>query len=182
VLNRLLTENAGAVPQILYFTSVEAGSGATTVLLNLAICAAEEGTHRIAVLDLNTSSPGVAKRLGVSSGPWLDEVLAGRRGLEGALQPSRVRGLFVLSTDVQSERAVSPSVEAVRWMLSWLVQRFDRIFIDGPVWENHLPVASTDAVFLVVPAEGPSDTRVARIAQEIARQGGRFRGILQTRC
>jgi hypothetical protein len=181
LLASILTEGLGTAPQTLYFTGMAPGSGTTTVLLNLAVCACEEGRRRVAVVDLNTARPAIAKRLGVSSGPWLDEVIAGRRGLESTLLSTRARGLFVLSPDVQGERTISPSAEEIRWMLSWLDRRFDVVFIDGPVWEDNQSLPSTDAVFLVLPAEGPSALRVGRIAQEIARRGGRFRGFLQTR-
>jgi hypothetical protein len=181
LLASILPEGSGTAPQTLYFTGIAPGSGTTTVLLNLAVCASEEGRRRVAVVDLNTARPAVAKRLGVSSGPWLDEVITGRRGLESALLSTRARGLSVLSPDVQGERAVSPSAEVIRWMLSWLGQRFDVVFIDGPMWEDNQSLPGTDAVFLVLPAEGQSGLRVGRIAQEITRCGGRFRGFLQTR-
>jgi Mrp family chromosome partitioning ATPase len=180
LLGQILSGEEHGHPQALLFTGLTPGVGTTTALLNLAVCAAREGKRRVAVLDLNASRPAVAKRLGVSSGPWIDEILSGRGGLEKALQPTRVGGLFVLAPDARGDRASVASAEAARWILSWLRQRFDLIFIDASPWEDQTSLALGDAAYLVAPAGGPSAARLSHVAREIARQGGRLRGILQT--
>jgi hypothetical protein len=180
LLDRILGVERSTAPQAILFTGLTAGVGTTTALLNLAVSAARNGSRRVAVLDLNGSRPAVARRLGVSAGPWIDEVLAGRGGLEQALQPTGVPGLFILAPEVRGDQAVLPATEAIRWVISWLRPRFDLIIIDGPTWEDSPPFTSVDAVFLLAPADGPSAARVGHVSQAIARLGGRLRGILQT--
>jgi Mrp family chromosome partitioning ATPase len=180
LLGRILSGDIKTHPQAILLSGVSPGVGATTALLNLAVCAAREGKQRVAVLDLNSARPAVAETLGVSAGPWFEDFLAGRSGLEKALQPTRVASLFVLAPNAAGDRTTKPSTEAALWIVSWLRGHFDLIFIDASPWEETTFISLGDAVYLVAPVGSASAARLDRIACEIARQGGRLRGILQT--
>jgi Mrp family chromosome partitioning ATPase len=179
LLGKILTGDQDTLPQAIVFTGSTLGVGTTTALLNLAVTAARQGNRRVVILDLNAARPAVAKRLGVNSGPWIDDVLAGRGGLEKAIQPTLISGLNVLAPEPESGPAIVPSAEAVRWILSWLRQRFDLIFVDAAPWEGTTFLSLGDAVYLVS-ADLSSASRLDHIAREIARQGGLLRGILRT--
>jgi Mrp family chromosome partitioning ATPase len=180
VLGQILSGDFSTLPQTIGITGLAPGVGATTALLNMAVCATREGNRRVAVLDLNAARPAVARWLGVAQGPGIDEFLSGRVSLEKALHPTRVSGLFVLATCGGADKAVRPSPEAIRWIATWLRQRFDLIFLDAGTWEEASSVVLADAVYLVTPIGSASSPRLSQVAREIARQGGRLRGILQT--
>jgi Mrp family chromosome partitioning ATPase len=180
LLEQILGGDTAPSAQAFLLTGLCASAGTTTVLLNLAVSATLGGKRRVAVLDLNTIRPTAAKRLGLSAGMGIQEVLSGRSALEQAIQPTRVKELFVLAPAVKDNTAAVFSAEAVRWIVSWLRQRFDLIFIDSATWEGNTLLASADAVFLVAPRNGVSAPRLTNIGHAIARQGGLFRGVIQT--
>jgi capsular exopolysaccharide synthesis family protein len=74
-------------------SSAVIGEGTTMVVANLAIAFAQAG-HRVAVVDANLRTPGVARMLGSSSAVGLTNVLAEDLPLEVALQ--RVTGQLPL--------------------------------------------------------------------------------------
>jgi Mrp family chromosome partitioning ATPase len=175
----------GEPAPVLLFTAASAGAGVTTVLLNLAITACAGGTRRVAVLDLNLRRPAVAARLGLRAAPGLREVLAGAAALDHALQPTAVPGLYALAAAPGISVPPSLTAEALRWLVAWLRERFDVVFLDGPPWEEGPEPAAlaghADGVFAVVGEAGEQDPAVTRLLQAVSRRGGRLRGLLHTR-
>src|SRR5262249_54479185 len=86
----LLAELLAPLPtegsKVLLFTAAAPGAGTSTVLLNLAITAARQGNHRVAVVDADLERPALAERLGLCRVPGLAEVLEGAVSLHRALQ------------------------------------------------------------------------------------------------
>jgi Mrp family chromosome partitioning ATPase len=155
-------------------------AGTTTSILNLAIQAALSGEDRIAILDLHESRPAVAKRLGITDiATGLQDVVAGRIALEKAVQPTCIKNLFVI-TPVSGNSFDSPSPEVVRWILSWLRQHYDVIFVDGPNWQDNAFLHLGDVVFLAASLREASAARTASVARELTRTGVSLRGILTT--
>jgi hypothetical protein len=180
----LLTQVKGADAtgrnQIILFTGMTVGAGTTTVLLNLAVSAARSEQERIAILDLHTSRPAVATRLGIPEGPGLQDVIAGRIALEKAIQPSRLKNLFVLAPQPDSELETVATKETVHWLLGWLRRQYDLILVDSAAWEGNPFLSVADAVFLVAGSQEASPARTPHVAREIARQGGSLRGLIHT--
>jgi Mrp family chromosome partitioning ATPase len=183
LLGQLLAD-PGEESRVLLFTALAPGAGATTALLNLAVCACQGGTRRVVLLDANLARPALAARLGLASRPNVQEVLVGQVALEQALQTAlpQLHVLAAAPPDVGVLPLLTP--EAVRWIVRWLKERYDVVLVDGPVWEERPELAAlasaSDAVYLVLPEPHGYPVQVRAVAQAIARQGGRLGGFLHT--
>lgn len=164
---------------VLLLTGLTAGAGTTTTLLNLAIGGSRQD-RRIAVVDANATRPAVAQRLGLGSAHGLADVLQGSVALEKAVLATAQPGLFVVPAGKQQ----GPwQAEALRWVLSWLRQRFDVVFVDGPAWNTpdlRELVPATDAAYLVLDATEAAQAQVRSVARGIAQLGSRLGGLIVT--
>jgi Mrp family chromosome partitioning ATPase len=153
--------------------------GTTTVLLNLAVTAAHQ-RHRVAVVDMNLSGPALAMRLGHAAAAGLRDVMAGSIAIGQALVPTAVPELHLLPAGGNGGTLTG---EAVAWLMAWLRERFDVILIDGPCVEPVAVLAEAmgniDDVYLVLPQDEPAGV-TRGIAANIARLGGRLRGLIHT--
>jgi Mrp family chromosome partitioning ATPase len=174
LLNQLLGSE-----KVLLFTAASPGVGATTILLNLAVCCAR-GRRQVAVLDLNLARPAVAECLGLLPTPGLPEVLTGAVAVEHAFQPTAQEGLVALTAGPGLAGLLT--AEAVRWLVHCVRDRFDVVFIDGPMWEDTATLAALvpacDAVYPVLPETDGDAPAVHKMLQAITRRGGRLRGLL----
>jgi Mrp family chromosome partitioning ATPase len=184
LLGNLLGDGKDAPCRVLLFTAASAGAGTTTVLLNLAVAACDRDRRQVAALDLNLRRPALATRLGLPAVPGLREVLAGTAAPDHALQATAVPGLYALAAAADDGPSPALTAEALRWLVCWLRERFDAVFVDGPPWEEAPEPAAlaghADGVYPVLgeaEAQGPA---VGRLLQAITRRGGRLRGVLHT--
>jgi Mrp family chromosome partitioning ATPase len=182
LLDGLLADEAAGACQVLLFTAASPGAGATTVLLNLAISACAGDRRRCAAIDLNLHRPALAARLALPATPGLHEVLAGTVALEHALHPTAVSGLQALTAAPGAWPSSPRTAEALRWLVGWLRDRFDVIFLDGPPWadgpELTALVAVADAIYPVVSESETNSPAVQQLLHAITRRGGRLRGLL----
>ena len=182
LLDKMLQANAGATPQVLLLTGSKPRVGTTTVLLNLAVVAANM-RRRVAVVDLNMPRPGMALRLGHANPAGLVEVLAGGIALEQAMLPTAVPTLHMIPLGGAAKKSTPLTVEAISWLMTWLRQRFDAILIDGPSIDDTADLAMvapcTTGVYLVQP-HGEPESVARSAAPMIARMGGALRGMIHT--
>lgn len=168
LLAALLTASAARGTPTLFFTGSAAGSGTTTVVLNLAVTAVRQG-RRVVLVDANPRRPAVAARLSLCDRPGLSDVLAGTATLDEALQETEQPGLSALTSGGPAGSAPR-AAETYRSLLRQLRQRFDLVLVDGPHWDGRpevtAPGAACDAAFLVLPAGGDD----ARVSEELTRQ------------
>jgi Mrp family chromosome partitioning ATPase len=180
-LARTLLE--GAVPgaaRVLLCAGTGPTVGATSVVLNLAVCLAGPGDRRVLVVDANLSRPTVAERLGLRGRPGLAEVLAGTESLDRALQETGLANLTALTAGRASrERSGGAGREAFRPVLRQLRDRFDVVLIDGGADAAALP-GPCDAVYLVVPQTAADTPATADLARALLRQGVPLRGCILT--
>ena len=168
---------------VLLFTSLMAGAGTTSVLLNLAICGCRHHRRRIVVVDVNRTRPAAARRLGLTPPIGLHEVLQGRAALEQAVLETPQCDLRVLSPGDSADGSPWPA-DAVRWALAWLRQRFDLVMVDAPAWQDGgdlrtlTPLAS--AVYLVVDGEDAQRPQVRTVARGVKQVGSRLGGLIVT--
>jgi Mrp family chromosome partitioning ATPase len=186
LLDSLLASDAGATGRVFLFTAAAPGVGATTAVLNLAITACGQGGRRVAVVDLNLRRPALAARLGVPPAPGVAEVLAGTAALEQAIQPTRVSDLFALAAGkVVTGTGRASTAEAARWLVRWLGDRFDAVFVDGPAWGDGADVAAlapaADAVYAVLTEGHGQGDSFDELLRGLTRCGGRLRGLIQIR-
>ncbi len=168
---------------VLLFTAPAPGIGATTVVLNAAIAAAQQGTWRVIVVDANLRQPAVAGRLGLPPAPGLREVLTGAAPLDGALQPTAQHHLQVLTAGLAASGPGPRFVaETMRSVLRHLRQRADLVFVDGPCWDNRPEVTSlataADAVYVVLSEDQAESTQADALLQSIPASGARLAGCI----
>jgi Mrp family chromosome partitioning ATPase len=169
--------------QSLLFTSILADVPTTTVMLNLAITAARLGRRRIAVLDANLHKPGIAERLGLSEEIGLRQVLSGSAKVDEALQKTEQENLFALTTGAENLGGGMRFVaETLRSAVRQVRQRFDLVFVDGPIWDGKNEVTQAavacDAVVLVLPQTEADSPRVEALFQELPDKGIRLAGCV----
>lgn len=157
--------------------------GTSTVLLNLAVLAAQAQKLRVILLDGNGQRPDLAQRLGQSASAGFTDVLEGTVALEQAIVKTGIGALHVLPTGTSTKTHRPLTAEAMSWLIAWLRDRYDLILIDGPATEDaaglavHLPYA--DGAYLVLP-RGATATGHEGLAQTLRRMGGRLCGLIHT--
>lgn len=172
-------------PQTMLFTSFNSGAGVTTALLNLAIGIATNHRLKVAVVDLNWKCPALAAYLDLTVSPGIQEVLAGKVALEQAIQATSIPRLFGLTAfPGTTETLALWTSDALRWMVNRLRDRFDVIFLDGPVWETTAELSSlaatVDVVYPVLEEKDAESEQFQRVIRAISRKGGRVRGLIRT--
>jgi Mrp family chromosome partitioning ATPase len=170
----------------LLFTAVTPGAGTTTALLNLALARASRAEHEVVVVDANLRRPAVARRLGLAEVPGLQEVVSGKVALEHALQPTPQQHLQALAAGLPVASQCTSTPQALRWVLAWLRERFDVVFLDGPLVQESeslgLLASAADVVYLVVEHAEVAQAQIRSAGRAIARAGGRVGGTLVTRA
>jgi len=170
-------------PRVVLFTGCRSQVGTSTVLLNLAVAAAQQGNGKVVVVDAQLRHPSLAQRLGYVSAAGLQDVLQGKLALEQAVVQTTITGLYLVPAQ-PSAAAVPLRAEAVRWLFSWLGEHFNLILVDGPSLEtgSDLTVlaAACDGAYLVLP-EGEEPQSQRSLAQTVTAMGARLRGLFHTR-
>lgn len=178
----LLAQAPATQPRVLLFTSSGTGVGTTTVVLNAAITLAKQGKLKVIVVDAHLRRPAVGDRLGLSAGPGLREVLAGRMPAEEAVQVTALPGLAALTAgEAEGVAAARLAGETMRSVLGHLRDHFDLVLVDGPRWDGRPELVALgcacDAVYLCLPeAEQAADETM----QVLIEQGAPLRGCILT--
>src|SRR5260370_1358731 len=167
------------------FTSALFDAGTTTVLLNLAITATQQGRRRVIAVDANTSRPGLAARLGITDRPGLCDVLNGTATLDDAIQETEQINLFALTAGSRpSEGGPRLVARTMRSLVRELRRRVGLVLLDGPRWDGQPDVVAAglacDAVYVVMPeaeAESPQTDQLMRV---VAEHGVRLGGCVLT--
>ncbi len=182
LLEKMLTSVKSHAAQTLLLAGVRPRVGATTVLLNLAVVAAQ-AKKRVVVVDANGAKPALAHRLGLSTTAGVQEVIAGTLALEQAVLKTPVAGLHLLPASSVSRKTGPLAGEATSWLLAWLRERFDLVLIDGPAIDETAELAplvpQADGLFLVLP-QGETPRFDKGLVQTTTRLGGRLRGLIHT--
>jgi Mrp family chromosome partitioning ATPase len=183
LLRQLLLEPCDDGGRALLFSALSPGAGVTTALLNLAVTACAAEGREVVLLEANCQRPALAGRLGLAPGPGLYELLAGSAALEQVVRGTVQERLHVLTAG--AGRPARLSTDAVRWVVAWLRQRFELIFLDGPAWSegaDHGPlITAADSVLLVLDQADSERPQVRSVVRSIARLGGQLGGLLVTR-
>ncbi len=181
LLGEIALQSPSGPPRVLLFTGATAEAGTTTVLLNLALTIARTESARVTVIDANAARPSLAEKLGLSSGPGLRDVLAGRTPLPWAIQATRMKSMRALS----SGRLGTPLADA-GWppLMERLRSESDWVLIDAPVWTRPaeaVPLADCcDALYMVVRQPDADTTTGQEIQRGILEATGRLKGCIIT--
>src|SRR5205807_1423322 len=82
---------------VLLLVGVKPNVGVSTLLLNLAVCAAMLHKLRVVLVDANLQQPDLAKRLGHTGASGLMEVIEGTLALDNAIIKTGIESLHVMS-------------------------------------------------------------------------------------
>jgi Mrp family chromosome partitioning ATPase len=182
LFDKMVPSLTPAAPQVFMLCGLHPRVGTSTVLLNLAVVAAQR-SRRVAVLDLNLARPGLGARLGQAGLLGLPDVLAGSLAVGQAMVTTSVANLSLLPAGTASEASGLLTAEASGWFMAWIRERYDVIAIDGPCVDDAAGLAvlapHADGTYLVLP-ENETGGAPRGIAQAIARTGGRLRGLIHT--
>jgi capsular exopolysaccharide synthesis family protein len=143
----LMLSRAGSHPRLTLITSALPEEGKTTISVNTAIVLAHAG-GRVLLVDADLRIPQCHRRLGVTNGRGLTEVLTGLATPEESIQPTAIENLFLMTSGQTppnpSELLSSPQM---RHLLEHLTHGFDHIIIDSP---PALPVSDAIVVSQLV--------------------------------
>lgn len=177
LLDTLCSSLPAGAANVLLFVGLRPHVGASTVLLNLAVTAALHKKTRALVVD---GRAGLAERLGHTACVGLAEVLAGTLALEQAIVKTGMPALHLLPAGGLRGPLRG---EAIAWLVTWLRERYDLLFVHGPTVDEPDPlrvhVPHANGIYLVLPQGEPSSATKG-IAQSINGMGGRLSGLIHT--
>jgi polysaccharide biosynthesis transport protein len=160
----LMLSRPESPPKTVVFTSAVAGEGKTVAVANTAIAFAGM-LDRILLIDADLRRPRCHEVLNCEANPGLTEVLTGLCELKDAIQPTAVKGLFLLSAGVNPP---NPSEllgsRKMREVLAAVESVYDHVLIDSaPI----LPVS--DTVVLSTMVDGVVVVASAKTAKKLVR-------------
>ena len=160
----LMLSRPESPPKTVVFTSAIAGEGKTVAVANTAIAFAGM-LDRILLIDGDLRRPRCHEVLNCEASPGLTEVLTGLCELKEAIQPTAVKGLFLLSAGVNPP---NPSEllgsRKMREVLAAVESVYDHVLIDSAPL---LPVS--DTVVLSTMVDGVVVVASATTAKKLVR-------------
>jgi len=161
----LMLSRPASPPKSIVFTSAILGEGKTVTVTNTAIAFAGMVDH-ILLIDADLRRPRCHKLLNREPNPGLTEVLTGHCELKDVIQPTAVKGLFLLSAGANPP---NPSEllgsRKMREVLAALESAYSHVLIDSP---PILPVS--DTVVLSTMVEGVVVVVDAETAKKLVRE------------
>jgi capsular exopolysaccharide synthesis family protein len=160
----ILFSRSEAPPKTILFSSAVAGEGKSVTAVNTAIAFAHM-LDRILLIDADLRRPSCHELLHQIQHPGLAQVLVGLATLDEAIQPTGVKGLYLLSAGLTPPNPSELlSSKRMREVLASLEAAYDYVLIDSaPI----LPVS--DSVVLSRMADGVVIISGARTPKEAVR-------------
>jgi len=167
----------------LLVTSPAPGDGKSTVVSNLAIAMAQAGQRTI-IVDADFRKPLQHLLFGVNhSDRGIGAVLAGKVKLSKAVQPTQVKGLYLLvaGTGMANPAEVLSSTQFAK-LLQCLAEAFDRVIVDAPpvtvVTDSQILGALCDRTILVLQADKSTRKISQRAIDALLSVGARLLGVV----
>jgi len=164
-------------------TSPAAADGKTTLVSNLGIALAQAGQKTL-ILDADFRKPMQHKIFEVNHEEiGLSSVLAGATTLEEAIQPTKVKGLELLTCgpDVPNPSEILNS-EGFAKLLEVLSNTYDRVIIDSPpvmpVTDSQILAAVSDITLLVLRADKSNRKTSQQARDGLMSVGARILGAV----
>ena len=177
----ILMSRSEKPPQTILFTSGAAGEGKSLTAVNSAVVFAQV-LDRVLLIDADLRRPMCHDILGCDPHPGLTETLTGLVDLDDAIQPTGVKGLFLLSAGLTppnpSELLAS---KRMREILESLAHSFEYVLIDSapilPVSDSVVLSALVDGVIIIANAKTPK-TLVREGCARLTSVGGKILGVV----
>lgn len=166
--------------------SALAGEGVSTVTLGLAATMAEGSRQGVLVVDLNSTTPTLAGRLGVSPRCGLGELLAKEATRSEAVMESQLPHLFLLGHGkVKADFSRPGSLALFEELLKGMRSDFDSIVLDGGALETGsdslLVSGRVDGVIIVVQADRTGADPVREASSRLKMAGANVLGVVLNR-
>jgi capsular exopolysaccharide synthesis family protein len=164
-------------------TSPAAGDGKSTLVSNLAIAIARAGQKTLILdADLRKPTQHVIFELDHPERS-LSNVLAGRMKLSAAIQPTRVKGLHLLTCGRELPHPAEVlNSRQFALLLTRLAEVYDRILVDAPpvtvVTDAQIIGALCDATVLVLRADRSSRRAARRAIDALQSVGAHLLGVV----
>ncbi|MGA5301390.1 Wzz/FepE/Etk N-terminal domain-containing protein [Nucisporomicrobium flavum] len=183
VFNRLRNEILASLSpgdQIIVVTGASRGSSTTLVAANLAAALARTGSDVVLVgahlPDSVVDAAPLARMLGVTAMPGLSDLLAGRIGLERAMQRTpRIPSLRVITTGGAATAAGLMQSQRLRDTLQALRQQTGYVVIEAPSTSSSADAQSlaslADAAILAVELRRAKRPALLDAAEQLSRVG-----------
>lgn len=182
-----LRQEAAQGRKVLAITGLGRGEGRTTLTLCLAKQLAE-ARIRIAVVDADFTSPGIAKQLGINAETGWEMALVGEQSVwEVMIEATSDRLSIVPLAAAHFADQMPRPVYGIAAVLADLAENFDIVLVDaGPLAEGEAadwlldPAAGVQSVILSHDARQSNASRLAAACLQLAEVGVRQLGIAET--
>jgi capsular exopolysaccharide synthesis family protein len=181
IRTRILLSRPDAPPKTSLFTSAVSGEGKTAIAINTAVAFAGL-QESVLLVDGDLRRGRCHQIMNRNGSPGLTEVLSGLIDVEDAIQPTSVKGLFMLASGASSP---SPSEllgsRKMSEVLAYLESKYKYVFLDSapvlPVSDSVLLSTIVDAVVIVAGRQTPR--QVVRLGgARLASVGARMIGAV----
>jgi capsular exopolysaccharide synthesis family protein len=147
---------------VLVFSGLAAGDGASTAASQVAVALAMMGPDPVLLVDANLRAPRLHSLFSVTRAPGLVEMIHGERTLEETAHPTVVAGLWVVPTgNLAVDCLPLLASSAFSTTVGWLRERFRYVLIDAaPIArypEAAIVAAHSDGVLLAILAGHRTD-------------------------
>jgi capsular exopolysaccharide synthesis family protein len=166
--------------------SALAGEGVSTVTLGLAATMAERSRQGVVVVDLDSTTPTLAGRLGLSPRCGLGELLAKEATRSEAVIEAQLPHLFLLGHGkVKADFSRPSSLALFEELLKGMRSDFDFIVLDGGALEtcsdSLLVSGRVDGVIIVVQADRTGADPVREASSRLKMAGANVLGVVLNR-
>jgi polysaccharide biosynthesis transport protein len=171
-LNTVLESSPTAGERIILITSAHAGSGNSTLAVNMGLAGLQDGGH-VLVIDANPLGPSIAENLRLSPDASLADVLSGEVPLEDAVLDNPDSQLHLLP----GEPTAKPWIRSPRLVGEWraLLKEaadYDLIVIDaGPIIGTPMALMVAPLVHDIVLVARPGETAHTAFVEAVAALG-----------
>ena len=172
-----------ACPKSVAFTSVDPGSGVSTVAAGAAINLAKHATGRVCLVDGSLRRPSLHTRFGLSGLRGFAEAVLESGAIEEFVQSTEHRNLKVLTAGFHlSDPSSILSSERLKSRFAELSSKFDHVLLDVPALRTHpdsmLLARLADGVVLVVEAGVTRRERAIKCKKMLDETGVKLLGAV----
>lgn len=169
-------------PKAIGVTGCVAGSGVSTVALNLAMVAAQTGNRPALLLDLSTTRSALASRFSLSGNFGLSEALAQGARPQDCARSTPIPNLRMLAADESDDPLVlSAAGGKIHDLLQSFGNEFDFVVVDLPHTNSNLCLATAgmlDGVLLVMESESTSSEAAVRAKARLMYANASLLGVI----
>lgn len=181
-----LDSKIGRAHKAVAFVSAVVGEGVSTVSRMFCQTLVQDPASKVVLVDANFHGPAVHKAFGISAGPGLSDLLAGRKGLQECIRDTDHPRLKVIPA---GESMVPPmqafASAAMKKMITDVLAVYDYLVFDAPPVlhypETTILSGQVDGVAFVVRAVRTKKEVVRKAIEAVRKGGGEVLGLVLNR-